>query len=368
VRPARIFADVKMNIILQSRFRGRLVFSLVLPVALMLLLGTLASPPPAPTIKIVDEDHSTFAANLTSSIRSKLEAPSAENLTVAMEGGYAGAILLIPNGTEANVTAGQPTNVTLIHVKENAIAIVLAENFFVQVVADEEAANSLHQQIPVRVDAIRLGAEDQTIESYRAFVFAGMLGLNVLGLSFMGTVNSIGAARRAGVLKKLATTPMSKAEWLVAKLIVQFLLVAAGTVALLVTAYFAFPELFPSGLEPLSMLDLGIVLTLGTLAFSALGLLVASLVRDPDTMNLVAGSVYAPMMLLSGTFVPTTSLPVWLRTIARGLPLTYFTDASRIALSAANPASIPLDLGVLAATVAVGVAVGSKFFQWTQEA
>jgi ABC-2 type transport system permease protein len=71
------------------------------------------------------------------------------------------------------------------------------------------------------------------------------------------------------------------------------------------------------------------------------------------------------MMLLSGIFWPISSMPSYLQTLARALPLTYFADGLRnSAVSPEFPAAT--DLVVVAAFAAVLIMLGARFTLWKE--
>jgi ABC-2 type transport system permease protein len=72
----------------------------------------------------------------------------------------------------------------------------------------------------------------------------------------------------------------------------------------------------------------------GAFAFSALGMLVSSAVKDLPTANMSLTALRLPMIFISGVFMPINSLPFQLRVISYLTPLTYLVDALREAMMA----------------------------------
>jgi ABC-2 type transport system permease protein len=75
-----------------------------------------------------------------------------------------------------------------------------------------------------------------------------------------------------------------------------------------------------------------IAMVLGAFAFSALGMAVASAVKDMPTANISLTALRLPMIFISGVFMPIQALPFPLRVISYLTPLTYLVDALREAL------------------------------------
>ncbi len=88
-----------------------------------------------------------------------------------------------------------------------------------------------------------------------------------------------------------------------------------------------------------------LVIGLVALLFASLSLVVAALARSFEFFNYYLTLVVTPMFLFCGVFFPLDSLPVWVQTLARFLPLTYAVRASR-ALMEGHP--IPGDVLPLA--------------------
>ena len=90
-------------------------------------------------------------------------------------------------------------------------------------------------------------------------------------------------------------------------------------------------------------------LLLSGAAFSALGALISVSVREVFEAQTLANAFRFPMMFLAGVFVPLASLPLWLRIVARALPLTYAVEAMRSAMGGGEVSHALLDLLVLGA-------------------
>ena len=89
---------------------------------------------------------------------------------------------------------------------------------------------------------------------------------------------------------------------------------------------------------------------LGALAFSALGILIASRATDtPSEIMMLANLVRLPMIFISGVFVPLPDMPEWGRRVAPLSPLSYAADLIRIGLGGNGYFPPWLDVSALAA-------------------
>jgi len=79
-----------------------------------------------------------------------------------------------------------------------------------------------------------------------------------------------------------------------------------------------------------------LVLVAGTLGSMALGTAITLVVRRPSSAGNLASILAMAMMFLSGVYFPVELLPGYLRTVSRGLPLTYMVEAMRDATGVAD--------------------------------
>lgn len=83
---------------------------------------------------------------------------------------------------------------------------------------------------------------------------------------------------------------------------------------------------------PLTLLSYLPLIVLGSLTFSAIGMLVAGAVRSVDQINVPVFLFIIPMFTLCGTFFPRENFPHWVQVIAGMLPLANLVDLLRIPL------------------------------------
>jgi ABC-type multidrug transport system permease subunit len=93
---------------------------------------------------------------------------------------------------------------------------------------------------------------------------------------------------------------------------------------------------------------------LGSLSFSALGLLVASRVRTIEAASGLMNAVMMPMWVLSGVFFSSQRFPDAVQPLIKALPLTAVIDGLQVAPEA----------GVLAVWLVVCFALALKLFRW----
>jgi ABC-type multidrug transport system permease subunit len=103
----------------------------------------------------------------------------------------------------------------------------------------------------------------------------------------------------------------------------------------------------------------------GGLAFSAMGLLVASRARTSEAVSGLMNLVMMPMWLLSGSFFSSERFPTLLQPFIRALPLTAANDAFRALMNeGASLAGVLPQLAVLAAWGVVSFGLALAWFRW----
>jgi ABC-2 type transport system permease protein len=189
-----------------------------------------------------------------------------------------------------------------------------------------------------------------------AFLVPGVLALAVMSTAFTGQAIATGFERRYGVLRRLGTTPLPRAGLLAAKT-AAVVVVEVLQVALLVVVGLALGW-SPHG----SAAGVVLLLLLGTVAFSALGLLMAGTLRAEATLA-AANLVYLLLLVLGGVAFPLSDFGDGVRHVLELLPIAALTDGLRAALSTSP--HLPLhDVVTLVVWAAVGGLLAVRLFRW----
>jgi len=154
-------------------------------------------------------------------------------------------------------------------------------------------------------------------------------GLIALAL-FFGTTSMAAASivfeRKIGSFERILLFPISYLGIALGKVLSSFIfgMVSLATLIIVVIPFILNVHIF----SPL----LVTVLVLSALMFSAFGVFIAFLIRDPTNTMLILNSFRLPMIFLCGIFIPVSSLPKFLQVVALLLPLTYSVEAIRFAI------------------------------------
>jgi ABC-type polysaccharide/polyol phosphate export permease len=195
---------------------------------------------------------------------------------------------------------------------------------------------------------------------YIDFLVPGLVGMGIMSNAVWGLGFSIVDARRRKLMKRIIATPMRRRDYLMSFQAWRVLLLVfeVGVPVLFGVIAFGVPV---RG----SLLDMTIICLLGSLAFSALGLLLASRARTIEAVSGLMNVIMVPMWILSGVFFSSERFPDAVQPFIKALPLTALVDALRAnMLRGATLGELGGPLAALAACLVVCFAVAMKIFRW----
>ena len=200
----------------------------------------------------------------------------------------------------------------------------------------------------------------ETGSRYIDFVVPGLLGMNLMGSAIWGMGFSIVESRQKKLLKRLVASPMPRWQYLASYLLSRLSMLVIEVVGFLGFARLVFGVPFRG-----SMWQLGLLCVLTSLAFSALGLLVASRAKTMEAASGLMNLVMLPMWILSGVFFSATRFPAVIQPVVRALPLTAAIEALRgNMLQGTNLGQQTAQIGILLAWLAVSFAISLRIFRW----
>ena len=200
----------------------------------------------------------------------------------------------------------------------------------------------------------------ETGSRYIDFVVPGLLGMNLMGSAIWGMGFSIVESRQKKLLKRLVASPMPRWQYLASYLLSRLSMLVIEVVGFLGFARLVFGVPFRG-----SMWQLGLLCVLTSLAFSALGLLVASRAKTMEAASGLMNLVMLPMWILSGVFFSATRFPAVIQPVVRALPLTAAIEALRgNMLQGTNLGQQTAQIGILLAWLIVAFAVSLRIFRW----
>ncbi len=260
---------------------------------------------------------------------------------------------------------------------------------FIPEPTEEQAQNRLtHQQLDLLVDlgppvrywvnadapkgyiaeklllAAEPGAQRQAVHGaalrYVDWLFPGILGMNMMFSCLFGVGYVVLRYRKSGFLKRLHATPLSAFEFLSAQVLSRLLLILIVT-GILYAGIGTIIGFHNAGSVALLLL----VAVLSALSMIALGLTIAARFSSEELVGGLLNLLTWPMMLLSGIWFSLEGSPRWVQWGAHVFPLTHALDAARaVMLDGAGLAQIGTHLLYLAATAFAFLAFGAWSFRW----
>ena len=195
-------------------------------------------------------------------------------------------------------------------------------------------------------------------------LLAGLVGYGCANTAFAGLAIQLVIRRENGILKRLRSTPLPPATYVVALLVSTLFVFALQTVALFLLGRALYGTPFPSAVGSFVA-----TVVIGAAAFAALGTATASVIRSAEGSSAVVNFILLPMAFLTGSFGPTHRYPAFLRAIGDVLPLKYFIEiVNAVYLRSDALWTKPAAIGVLAAWGATGLAVAAFNFRWEPRA
>lgn len=193
--------------------------------------------------------------------------------------------------------------------------------------------------------------------NYLEFIAPGIIGMSIIFSAIFNGMQVIWD-RQFGFLKETMVAPVSRLSIMFGRTIGGATVASAQGMLVLILATLA-------GFRPASWFGIVpalIVMLMVALLFSALGIMVASLLHDMQGFQLIMNFLVMPLFFLSGALFPLNNVPPALLLVARFDPLSYGVDALRYFLIGTNTFSLTLDIGVLVGVTALFLALGSYFF------
>ena len=161
-------------------------------------------------------------------------------------------------------------------------------------------------------------------QDYKLFMIPALLAIVMMLMTgFLPTLNIVGE-KEAGTIEQINVTPVSKWAFILSKLIPYWLIALFVVTVCLLLAWLVY------GLTPAGPLWLVYVLAmLLALFFSSFGLIISNYSDTMQQAIFVMWFFIVCIMLLSGLFTPTRSMPDWAYLTTYVNPMHYFIDAIR---------------------------------------
>jgi ABC-2 type transport system permease protein len=189
-----------------------------------------------------------------------------------------------------------------------------------------------------------------------AYYVPTIAAVSVLGSCYSQLAIVLAGRRQSGILKRVRATPLPAWGYFLG-LLAHCVLISVVDVLLIAVTGSLYGVPFPTDWAPIAA-----ALVLGAASFCALGVAVASVIRNAEAAPAVVQLVLFPLVFISGTYMPIHSQV--LSSIAGALPVRAFNQAM-LGPFAHHAGFDGKDLGVLLAWGVAGALVAIRRFRWS---
>ncbi|HEX5111016.1 MAG TPA: ABC transporter permease [Vicinamibacterales bacterium] len=355
----RIFFLAHAEVLHIARDRILLAQTLIVPMVQLLILANAATFEIRNTpIHIVDLDRSSASRSVVSKLAASGHfdivdtTPSLERVDERMLDGSITMAVVIPHDFERRLvrTGAAPVELSVNGEKGSAAGIVQA---YATRVLTEAASLGAEGREP-RIDVRTRGRYNPTL-NYKFYMVPGILVALMTIIGSLLSAQNIAREKELGTLEQLNVTPITRGEFIIAKLLPFWVLglVELSLGLLIGKLVFGLPML---GSLPL----LYAVAAVYLLVALGIGLWISALVDTQQQAMFVTFFIVNIYLLMSGLFTPVDSMAPWVRTITMINPVRHFVAISRAILmkgaglsDIAQPFLILVAMAVVVLTIAV---------------
>lgn len=365
VRRTLVLARAEVLHILRDK--ATLAQLVVIPIVQLLILSNVAtfairrSP-----VWIVDYDHSSTSRGVVDrlsgsgyfSVVGQSASPDAAN--DAMLAGRATLVVTIPHDFEQALVRDRNASVHLDVNAEKGAAAGIVQAYATQILA--AYARELSTELrPTRIGVLNRPAGDMPPMSgngqielvsrswynptldYKHYMVPGILVALVTMIGTLITAQNIAREREMGTIEQLNVTPITRGEFITAKLLPFWVLGLLDLALGLFVGWLVFGVPMRGSL-PLLFVAAGVYLVVAL----AIGLWISALVETQQQAMFVTFFLLMIYLLMSGLLTPLDSMPRWVVLLSEVNPVRHFVSIMRdILLKGAGLADVARPLGIL---------------------
>ncbi len=345
-----------------SRNRFAMFWTIAFPVFFMLLFGIIFSGGGDSSYKVgmAVEDPGRIGSALTQAFEDveilKVTEGARDDLLAKLKHGDLNAVVVVPDGVTAAVTAGKTADIQVHYDPSNQITAQILLTIV------EKVLGGVEQGLAGRAALFAIQSVTITASSLRTidFLVPGILAMALMQLGIFATAPPLVQLREQQVLRRLGATPLTRTMLLAAQVCLRITVGLVQTALVILVGALVFRVQIVGNLFLLA----GFVV-LGALSFVCLGYFMSTWGKTQEGVNGASQFINFPMMFLSGLFFPVDTMPKWIRPVVDAMPLTYLADALRQIMVGASPLHpLGIDLLVLTVWLVICAVLAVKFFRW----
>ena len=289
-------------------------------------------------VDVVDNDRSTTSQKMVHSIEASRyfifggQKPTYKAAIAEIEHGKADVVLVIPQDFGKDLAKGLQPKVLIAANAVNGTKGSMGSAYLSQIVTAVVRTNEAPSGAVGGASSGAVGGASllSTLllynkgQNYKLYMIPALLAIVMMLMTgFLPTLNIVGE-KETGTIEQINVTPVSKWAFILSKLIPYWLIALFVVTVCLLLAWLVY-GVTPAG--PLWIVYLLALLL--ALFFSSLGLIISNYSDTMQQAIFVMWFFIVCILLLSGLFTPTRSMPDWAYTTTYVNPMHYFIDAIR---------------------------------------
>jgi ABC-2 type transport system permease protein len=337
------------------RDRSALIFTILIPVLFLVLLGAIYKSSATPRISVLEVGR----ASLLDQARAASPGALGKILSVHRATSLSSALESVRKGNDDAAVQQQGSHLIVHYSAANPTTAGVVSQVFSSVVAQANIAAA------GRPAAFRLTAsqvEDKSLKPIQ-YLAPGLLGWAIASGGAFAAATTLVGWRENKLLRRLRLAPVSTTSVVAARIGVS---VGIGVVQMFVFLLIATTPYFGLKLTPGWWMAIPVIIC-GTLAFMSIGLLVGALAKTQQAATSIANLIILPMAFLGGAFVPLDFAPQWLREVSYVMPLRYLVTGMQDVMARGLGAASALPaIGILLGFTLVLTAISVRVFRWDE--
>lgn len=293
-------------------------------------------------IDVVDHGKSVYSKRLTDKIAASQyfvlhDTPlDYQTAMLNMENDDTDMILEIPATFDINIVKNRNSSVGVAVNSVNGTQGLLGSNYIMQIVNEfsSELRGELINTLPSQSNATILNMPQVDIVpqykfnpelDYKNFMIPGFMVILLTILCGILPALNIVMEKENGTINQINVTPVSKINFILAKLIPYWVVGIVVMIISITLAYFIY-GLWPAG-SVFAVLLSAIVFIL---SISGMGIIISNYANTMQQASFIVMFFILILILLGGMFTPLSSMPTWAQIIATINPFTYLTKTLRM--------------------------------------
>ena len=276
-------------------------------------------------VTVVDNDRSTLSQQLVHSIEASNyfifigQMPTYHAALQQIEQSRADVVMVIPQDYSRDVAMGHQPQVLIAANAVNGTKGSMGSAYLTQIVTS--SVNPDVAALQSRVSTLSLYNKNL---NYKLFMIPALFAIVMMLMTgFLPALNIVGE-KEAGTIEQINVTPVSKWSFILAKLIPYWVIALFVITVCLLLAWAVYGITCKGPLVLVYLLVMSLALF-----WSSFGLMISNYSNTMQQAIFVMWFFVVMMLLLSGLFTPTRSMPVWAYATTYVNPMSYFVDAVR---------------------------------------